>query len=94
MRADEAPNEEQLLQEIMAATGVDIVGARFMLGLHRGHTTGDVMVAGDLHFDPPAVELSSGSVTIVRSEAGATFAVAQPGRDQVVWSEDGPLVLA
>lgn len=81
--------DADLAEGIAEATGVDMARARFMLGLQRGETTGDVVVVGGAHADPPLVELSSVAATIVRTEGGAVVAVFETAgqtHEDVLWS--------
>jgi|SRR5215218_1589387 len=59
MTHDQPRSDDEIIASIADATGVDPAHARFMLGLQRGDVSGDVVVMGGAHFDPPAVELSS-----------------------------------
>jgi hypothetical protein len=80
--------DEEIAVGIAEATGVDLPRARFMLGLQRGQTTGDIAVVGGAHADPPLVELSSIAAEIVRTEAGALVAMLPGGlRGRTVWTE-------
>lgn len=88
MPQDDGFTEAELLEGIAQATGVDITRARFMLGLHRGDTSGDVVVVGGTHTDPPLVELIGEGVTIVRVEGGTIVMVAGEPTHSVLWSED------
>lgn len=93
MHDSDGITNEDLVAQIAEATGVDLVRAGFMLGLHQGATSGDVVVVGGAHIDPPAVELTSTSATIIRTESGGMVAVIESAEPQsLVWSENGPLV--
>lgn len=91
----QAHTDEELAAGIAAATGVDMIRARFMLGLQRGDTSGDVVVVGGIHADPPMVELSSAAATIVHTEAGAVVAyvgkpyAGNPLLTQFLWRPNG-----
>jgi hypothetical protein len=76
MTDDQPRSDDEIIASIADATGVDPTRARFMLGLQRGDVSGDVVVMGGAHFDPPAVELSSiegGRIVHAATGVGASF---------------------